>query len=100
RKYSISRRRPSVSPASTLTLWFHAESRVRPRADVLDHFLGDLPLGQQEAEHLLLPQLEKRFRGQLGQRQEGSVRQKHAFGNQGVNVRVPMDQVPERLNGP
>jgi len=76
------------------------EAAVPPRADISHDLFRDLALGQQEIEHRLLPQLEKRFGRQFGERQEGSVRQKHALRDQRVNMRVPMNQVSERLNGP
>ena len=60
---------------------------------------GDLPLGQQELEDFLYPQFEKKFRGQLGQRHEGSFLQEHAFRDQRMKVRMPMDQAPKSLNG-
>ena len=67
---------------------------------ILDHLFGDLPVGQQEIEHFMLPQLKKRFSGHLGQRHEAPVRQEHAFARQNVDVRMPMDQISESLDRP
>lgn len=77
----------------------HAEPGVFPRPNVGHHLLRDLALGQQQREDFLLPQLEKRFGGQLGQRHKRPFGQKCAFADQRVNVRVPMDELPEGLDG-
>jgi hypothetical protein len=57
------------------------------------HVLGDLALGQQQREDLLLPELEEGLGSQLGQRQECAVGQEHSFGHQRVDVRVRMDEL-------
>jgi hypothetical protein len=50
-----------------------AEAGVFPAPDVLDHFLGNLAFTQQQREDLLFPELEERFGGHLGQREEGAA---------------------------
>jgi hypothetical protein len=76
----------------------HAEPRVLPGAHVRDDVFGDLALGQEQREDLLLPELEKRLGPQLGQREKCAaclcvaarrqVRQEHTLAHQGVNVRM------------
>ena len=44
-------------------------------------------------EPVVPSQLEERLARELGQREKGAIRQEHAFGNQSVNMRMPMDQV-------
>ena len=48
-------------------------------------------IGEQQREDLLLPELEERLGCQFGQRQKRALGQEHPFGDQRVNMRMPMD---------
>jgi len=69
----------------------HTKAGVFPRTDVGDDLLGNLALGQEQGEDLLLPELEERLAGQFGQGQKYALGHEHPFGHQRVNVRVPVD---------
>ena len=70
----------------------HAETAVRPGAHVLDHFRLDLVLGQVQGEHGLLPGGLQPLQVELGQFQKLALRSKRPAGDQGVDVRVPVQQ--------
>jgi hypothetical protein len=71
---------------------------VLPGAHIGHHILADLALGQQQREDLLFPELEERLGSQLGQGQKCAVGQENPLGHQRMDVRMPVDQLPERLD--
>ena len=72
---------------------------MRPGAHVLDHFRLDLPLGQVQREHGFLPGRLQPVQVQFGQFQELALGGKRAAGDQGVDVRVPVQKFTVGLDG-
>ncbi len=76
-----------------------AEARVRPAADVLDDFRLDLPLGQIESKNRLLPGGFQPLAVELRHGQEFALGREAAARDQGMDMRVPVEQIAVRLDG-
>jgi len=75
------------------------EAGVPPGADLLDERVVDEVLVEQEPKDLVLPEAEERLVGRFGQVDELAVGREGAVGDQGVQVRVEVDELAEGLDG-
>ena len=90
-------RRVVFNPGAENTL-VHAEPGVPPRAHLPDGLGGDLTLVHEKLEHFMLPELQERLDRDRRQKDEAPVWSKRPVGDYGMDVRVPVRQLPKGLD--
>ena len=76
------------------------EARVRPAEHLRDERRTDLAALQQQIEDLFLPELLEGLVVEWGNRNERAVGCERAVGHERMEVRMPMDQLAEGVDGP